>query len=128
MEVRFTAARPGLLFCRVGLVCLVAALCACKPANIEADAKAVAHAESLRPANAQLSERYERSCMTCHTQRASGAPLTGFAPQWQERKKKGMPELEKNAINGINAMPAKGGCNDCTDADIRALIEFMAGA
>lgn len=109
-----------------GLVCLL--LCACKPAVIEPGATDLARADSLRPANAQLAERYERSCMTCHARRASGAPLTGFAPHWQERRKKGMPELEKNALNGFNAMPARGGCNDCSPQDLRALIDFMAGA
>lgn len=121
---------------RLGLSCLMrlmpglllALLCACKPAVIEPDGRDLARADSMRPATPALAERYERSCMTCHAQRASGAPLTGFAPQWQERRKKGMAELEKNAINGFNAMPAKGACNDCSAEDIRALIEFMAGA
>ena len=31
----------------------------------------------------------------------------------------------QNAINGINTMPAKGLCFDCTDEDLRAIVEYM---
>lgn len=30
--------------------------------------------------------------------------------------------------NGLNAMPAKGMCMDCTDTEYKALIEFMMKA
>lgn len=86
----------------------------------------VARAETLRPQDPQLAERYERSCMTCHAARGSGAPLAGFAPQWAPRLDKGMDELVRNTYDGFNAMPARGLCNDCTPDDLRALIRFMS--
>jgi len=33
-----------------------------------------------------------------------------------------------NSINGVNTMPAKGLCFDCTDDDLRALVEYMIAA
>jgi cytochrome c5 len=30
-----------------------------------------------------------------------------------------------STLNGINAMPAKGTCMTCTDADLQAAVEYM---
>ena len=38
---------------------------------------------------------------------------------------KGLDAVVQNAINGINTMPAKGLCFDCTDEDLRAIVEYM---
>ncbi|MCO5411005.1 MULTISPECIES: c-type cytochrome [Ralstonia] len=82
-------------------------------------------AETLRPTNAALAAQYERSCMACHAAGGSGAPLTGATARWQPRLAQGMEVLVKHATEGFNAMPAKGLCNDCSQADLRALIGFM---
>ena len=42
------------------------------------------------------------------------------------RMAKGMEVLVASVNNGLNAMPPKGMCFDCTDADYTALIEYMA--
>ena len=39
---------------------------------------------------------------------------------------KGMEVLVASVNNGLNAMPPKGMCFDCTDDDYTALIEYMA--
>lgn len=85
-----------------------------------------ARAARLRPRDAVLAEKYERSCMVCHTQAAAQAPLTGFAPAWQPRLKQGMDTLVRHAEQGLGSMPARGLCADCTANDLRALIQFMA--
>jgi cytochrome c5 len=90
------------------------------------DAAAVQRAESLRPTNAALAAQYERACMTCHAVPGSGAPLTGFTEHWKPRMKQGMDTLVHHAIDGYQAMPARGLCADCTEQDMRALIGFMA--
>lgn len=87
----------------------------------------VARAESLRPADAALAERYERACLTCHATR-SAAPLTGFAPAWQPRLAQGLDVLVTHARDGFKGMPAKGLCSDCSEADLRGLIVFMSQA
>ena len=82
---------------------------------------------------AQLSEgfnaeqKYMASCFACHMTGAAGAPKVGagmFA-EWEPRLEKGIDAVVLNAINGINTMPAKGLCFDCTDEDLRAVVEYM---
>jgi cytochrome c5 len=106
---------------------IVTGLTACAASRHEPSAADVQRAESMRPHDRQLAERYERSCMVCHTARTSGAPLTGFGPHWDQRLDRGMEQLVRHADEGFNAMPAKGLCNDCTPQDLRALIAFMSG-
>jgi cytochrome c5 len=36
-----------------------------------------------------------------------------------------MASLMTNATNGLNAMPAKGLCTTCSDAELQAAIEYM---
>lgn len=82
-------------------------------------------AESLRPPDAQLAAKYERSCIICHGVRA-GAPMTGFEPAWRVRVAKGHVLLLEHARDGFNAMPAKGLCSDCSEEDLSHLIHFMS--
>jgi len=76
--------------------------------------------------NAQ--EKYMASCFACHATGAAGAPKVeagSYDDQWAERVEKGMDAVMQNVINGMGAMPAKGLCFDCTDADLRALVDYM---
>lgn len=70
--------------------------------------------------------KYNQSCIACHASGAAGAPKTHDVAAWKPRVDKGMATMVKNAKNGINAMPPKGMCMDCTDADYEALIKFMS--
>lgn len=70
--------------------------------------------------------QYNKSCVACHASGAAGAPRTGVAADWQPRLSKGLDVLVQNSIKGVNAMPPKGMCFDCTEADMKALIEFMS--
>ncbi len=65
-------------------------------------------------------------CGMCHNAGVSGAPKSHDVAAWQERLAKGFDVVLSNAINGINAMPPKGTCSDCTDDEIKAAIEFMS--
>ncbi|RQO63703.1 hypothetical protein DBV14_02685 [Variovorax sp. KBW07] len=108
-------------------VLLLAGLAACKEeAPQPPSASDVQRAESLRPASSELRARYERSCLACHTSIDARAPLTGSVAQWKPRLDKGMDLLVKHAMEGFNAMPPKGLCADCSEADMRALIVFMS--
>lgn len=71
---------------------------------------------------------YNKSCVACHATGAAGAPLSHDTAAWSARLEKGMDVLLQNAINGINAMPAKGMCFDCSEEDFKALIEFMTSS
>ena len=68
---------------------------------------------------------YQQSCFACHASGAAGAPLLGDADAWAVRTEKGMEAVMRNVINGFNAMPAKGMCMDCSDADLKAIVDFM---
>lgn len=73
-------------------------------------------------------QKYMASCFACHSTGAAGAPKVEagvYADQWAERMEKGMDAVMQNVINGSGAMPAKGLCFDCTDADLRALVDYM---
>lgn len=67
---------------------------------------------------------YTASCAGCHNTGVAGAPKYGTS-DWADRATKGMDTLLANAINGINAMPPRGLCGDCSDEDIQGVIQYM---
>ena len=67
---------------------------------------------------------YASACQACHMVGAAGAPVPG-SDAWAERVAKGADALYANAINGINAMPAKGGRMDLSDEAVRAAVDHM---
>ena len=83
-------------------------------------------ADLARPADAELAQKYERSCLTCHASIASNAPLTGFEAHWEPRLRQSMPTLVAHVRDGFQGMPARGYCNDCSDHDFEALVVFMS--
>lgn len=70
-------------------------------------------------------ELYTGVCAGCHTSGALGAPKLGDAADWSARLDKGLDQVIANAINGINAMPAKGTCSSCSDDDIANAVKYM---
>jgi cytochrome c5 len=71
------------------------------------------------------SEVYDAVCLACHTTGAAGAPVIGDASSWAPRVEQGMDTLISHAIDGYNAMPAKGGCASCPDEEIAAAVEYL---
>ena len=67
---------------------------------------------------------YAAVCQACHMTGAAGAPIPG-SDAWAERAAKGADALYNSAINGLNAMPAKGGRMDLGDEEIKAAVDFM---
>ena len=80
----------------------------------------------LNPGDQAIAEIYQRSCRSCHTVAATGAPLTGDGAAWRPRLDKGMSTLLDNVINGFAGMPPFGLCMDCDVEQFEALIQFMA--
>jgi cytochrome c5 len=70
---------------------------------------------------------YAASCAGCHAIGVAGAPKKGDAAAWDKRLAKGFDKTLANAISGLNAMPAKGLCMDCSDDELTAAIKFMSG-
>ncbi len=71
-------------------------------------------------------DKYNKSCAVCHASGAANAPKTGDAAAWEPRMAKGMDVLVQSVQNGLNAMPPKGMCFECSDEDYKALINYMA--
>lgn len=100
----------------VGEVCIMGEECK----GIEAVAAAAGGARTADDVIA-------KHCGACHTAGVLGAPKTGDTAAWQARASNGVDGLLANAIAGLNSMPPKGTCNDCSDDELRAAIEKMSG-
>lgn len=68
---------------------------------------------------------YDTKCFTCHATGAAGAPKVGAVSDWADRIVNGIDTLYTNAIKGINGMPPKGLCMDCSDNEIQAAVDYM---
>lgn len=71
---------------------------------------------------------YEASCAVCHATDAMGAPAVGDKAAWAAVLEKGIDTVYHNAINGINAMPPKGGAMDLTDEQMNEVVDYMINA
>lgn len=120
----------------VGEVCVqgqecdnAAALAAAAAAAPAGDAIADAGAAPAAASGRSGDEIYNKYCTVCHGSGLMNAPKTGDSADWQARAdaKGGLEGILKNAISGINAMPPKGTCSDCTDDELLGAIKSMSG-
>ena len=67
-------------------------------------------------------------CMACHGTGAAGAPKVGDTAAWEARIEAagGIDGLVESAKKGKNAMPPMGLCSDCSDAELKEIIEYMS--
>lgn len=69
---------------------------------------------------------YDSGCAACHATGAAGAPKLGDTAAWQARlEQKGLETLHNNAVNGINAMPAKGLCTNCSAEEVHGAVDYI---
>ena len=70
---------------------------------------------------------YNAACMACHLTGAAGAPKLGDVAAWADRLAKGTDALYDTGINGVpgTGMMAKGGCMNCSDAEVKAAVDYM---
>lgn len=67
-------------------------------------------------------------CANCHAEKPIiplGAPRMGREIDWKSRIEKGMDTLFKHTDEGMNAMPARGGCFECSDEQLMLAIEAL---
>ena len=69
---------------------------------------------------------YEKNCAVCHSSPVMGAPVIKDKEAWDALLKKGIENVYSNAINGINAMPPKGG-SDLTDEQMLLTVDYLIG-
>lgn len=85
-----------------------------------------AAATTAQAGDAELSaEQLYAPCGACHGAGVLNAPKLGDQAGWQDRLPKGVDALYNSAINGIGAMPAKGGRADYSDDDIKKIVDYM---
>ena len=70
---------------------------------------------------------YNTLCSACHATGVAGAPKTGDKAAWAPRIATGNSALLKSATEGKNAMPARGGAADLTDAELKAAVDYLVG-
>ncbi|WP_306391391.1 c-type cytochrome [Telluria beijingensis] len=68
---------------------------------------------------------YAATCAACHDSGMAGAPKTGDNGSWGARLAQGYDTVLKHAIEGIRAMPAKGGNPDLDDIEVARAVVFM---
>jgi len=69
-------------------------------------------------------ELYQAVCAACHNTGAAGAPKFGDAAAWAPRIAQGIDTLVNAAINGIGAMPPRGG-SQYSDEQMRSIVEYI---
>ncbi|CAA6803543.1 MAG: Cytochrome c5 [uncultured Thiotrichaceae bacterium] len=67
---------------------------------------------------------YQSACLACHAAGVLQAPKLE-AGAWDSRIAKGLDGLTLSAINGINAMPARGGNPAITDEEMTNAVSYM---
>ena len=72
---------------------------------------------------------FEDHCAKCHDSFFGSlfkrAPRIGKQEAWAEFISKGVDEMTDNSITGEGKMKERGGCDECSDADIRAAVEYI---
>lgn len=68
---------------------------------------------------------YAAHCAVCHAHGLAGAPTYGDTNQWAKRLHTGIKTLRHDTLAGIGAMPPKGGCAGCTQAQIVSAMDYI---
>ena len=105
---------------------------ASRPAAILTTA-ALALLAAAAPASAQEShasgrEIYDVICASCHDGSDKSAPRIGDRSAWAALRKRGLDALTRDAIQGIQDMPAHGGSVSLSDYDIRRAIVYLVNS
>lgn len=72
-------------------------------------------------------EHFCAVCHAAHPQIALGAPRMSHIEDWKPRLKQGLSELFQHTDEGLHAMPPRGGCFECTDAQLVLAIKSLIG-
>lgn len=70
---------------------------------------------------------YHQHCIICHESGVAGAPKFRNAAEWAPRVAKagGIAGLLTIVNEGLNAMPPKGTCQECSEEELKHAIEYM---
>ena len=104
------------------LLCLIAINCAAKTHHPQ---KFLDKISGERNEGHLIVEHY---CAACHAENPLiniGAPRIANVSDWKNRLTKGIDILFANTDKGINAMPARGGCFECSDTQLMQAIQAL---
>lgn len=71
---------------------------------------------------------FNEFCSACHSPQPQidiNAPRIGDKKTWESIQKQGIETLLTITINGAGAMPARGGCFECSDQQLRETIQYI---
>jgi cytochrome c5 len=68
---------------------------------------------------------FKSICAACHDIGAAGAPKTGDKALWAPRLAQGFDTLVNHAVNGFNAMPARGGNPALDPLEVARAVAFL---
>lgn len=113
--------------------CHFLSFCLAFLALVNGQAKAESHhpqefLQSIRGSKDEGKQIYTHFCANCHAEKPLipvGAPRIGETEDWKIRLKQGMGVLFTHTDEGLNAMPPRGGCFECTDKQLLLAITFM---
>lgn len=85
---------------------------------------------AAEPAPAPGRSVYQSVCIACHAVEnvMVAAPKLGDTDQWRQRLARaanGIETLTENAVQGLGAMPPKGGAAHLSRAEVRNAITYM---
>lgn len=95
-------------------------------AKVEVETPA-AEAPAMKPTAKSGETVYQASCAACHATGAAGAPKAGDKAAWSPRVAQGQETLYQHALSGFKMMPPKGACSACSDAEVKAAVDFLLG-
>jgi len=82
----------------------------------------------IRNTKNESEQIYQHFCSTCHASSPTiplGAPRLKNIEDWRPRLKQGINQLLLHTYEGMNAMPPRGGCFECTDEQLKSAVLFM---
>jgi len=77
-----------------------------------------------KPSGRSGKEIYAK-CQGCHNVGVGGAPKYGDKSAWVSRIERGIEDVLVVAKKGKGMMPPKGTCMDCTDDELKAVVQYM---
>jgi cytochrome c5 len=69
---------------------------------------------------------FNQTCKTCHEAGLAGSPKVGDKKAWSKVIAQGQKTAVEHAINGIRAMPPKGGNPDFENVEVERAVVYMA--
>jgi cytochrome c5 len=82
-------------------------------------------ASAVKPDPTKGKVVFDGTCAACHATGVAGAPKVGDKAAWAPRIGQGFDGLYQSALKGKNAMPAKGGNADLSDADLANAVSYL---